>query len=96
LGLLSNLLLLPVTGPIRGLVFIAEQVKEEVDAELDPQREAEEVQAELMNLSVRRDQGQISEDAYAAQEKALLDRLNALRTEQEAPIESETSDVGGS
>jgi hypothetical protein len=30
---------------------------------------------------VRRDQGQISEDEYAAQEAALLEQLNALRVE---------------
>ena len=48
MGLLADLLLLPVTGPARGLRFIAEQVKEEVDAEWDPRRRAEQVQAELI------------------------------------------------
>ena len=81
MGLLSELLLLPVTGPVRGLRFIAEQVKEQVDAELDPQRRAEQVQAELIELSVRRDLGQISEDEYAAQEAVLLQQSNALRVE---------------
>jgi hypothetical protein len=84
LDLLFKLLLLPITGPVRGLWYIAEQVKEEVDAELDPARRAEQVQAELIDLSVRRDLGQISEDEYAAQETALLEQLNALLAEQEA------------
>jgi len=84
LDLLSKLLLLPVTGPVRGLWFIAEQIKEEVDAQLDPGREAEQVQAELIELSVRRDRGEISDDEYAAQEAALLEQLNALLVEQEA------------
>jgi hypothetical protein len=88
LGLLSDLLLLSVLGPVRGLRFIAEQVKEEVDAELDPGRRAEQVQAELIRLSVQRDLGQISEDDYVAREAALLDQLNALQTGTEA--------VGGS
>ena len=92
MGLLSDLLLLPVTGPARGLRFIAEQVKEEVDAELDPGRRAEQVQAELIRLSVRRDQGEISEDEYAAQEAALLEQLNALQAE----LRGDTEDVGGS
>ena len=78
MGLLSDLLLLPVMGPVRGLRFIAEQVKEEVDAELDPVRRAEQVQAELMRLSVRRDLGQISADEYTAPEVTLLAQLNAL------------------
>jgi hypothetical protein len=37
MGLLSDLLL-PVTGPARGLRFIAERVKEQVDAARDPER----------------------------------------------------------
>ena len=92
MGLLSDLLLLPVTGPVRGLRFIAEQIKEQVDAELDPRRRAEQVEAELIRLSVQRDLGQISEDEYAAQEAALLARLNALWAE----IRGDTEDVGGS
>jgi hypothetical protein len=90
MGLLSDVLLLPVTGPVRGLRFIAEQVKEQVDAELDPRRRAEQVEAELVRLSVRRDLGQISADEYAAQEAALLAQLNALRAE----LRGETEDVG--
>jgi Gas vesicle protein G len=81
MGLLTDVLLLPITGPVRGLRFIAERVKEQVDAELDPRRRAEQVQAELVRLSVRRDLGQISEDEYAAQEAVLLQQLNALRVE---------------
>ena len=92
MGLLSDLLLLPVMGPVRGLRFIAEQVKEEVDAELDPARCAEQVQAELIRLSVQRDLGQISADEYAAQEAALLAQLNALRAE----LQADTEDIGGS
>jgi hypothetical protein len=83
LGLLSDLLLLPVMGPVRGLRFIAEQVKEEVDAELDPARRAEQVQADLIRLSVQRDLGQISDDDYVAREAALLEQLNALQANAE-------------
>jgi hypothetical protein len=79
MGLLSDVLLLPVTGPIRGLHFIAEQVKEQVDAELDPARRAEQVQAELLRLSVQRDLGEISDDDYMAREEALLEQLNTLQ-----------------
>ena len=86
------MLLLPVTGPAWGLRFIAAQVKEQVDAKRDPRRRAEQVQAELIRLSVRRDLGQISEDEYAAQEAALLEQLNALQAE----LQAETEDIGGS
>jgi len=90
--LLSELLLLPVTGPARGLRFIAEQVKEQADAERDPGRRAEQVQAELVRLCVRRELGQISADEYTAQEAALLAQLNVLRAGRQA----DTEDVGGS
>ena len=44
MGLISELLLLPVTGPVHGLQFILEQSREEAEAErLD----------ELMNLGLR-------------------------------------------
>jgi hypothetical protein len=92
MGLLSDVLLLPVTGPVRGLRFIAQQVKEQVDAERDPARHAQQVQAELIRLSVQRDLGQISADEYAAQEAALLAQLNALRAE----LQADTEDIGGS
>jgi hypothetical protein len=92
MGLLTDVLLLPITGPIRGLRFIAEQVKDQVDAERDPVRRAEQVQAELIRLSVRRDLGQISEDEYAAQEAALLEQLNALQAE----LRNNREDVEGS
>jgi Gas vesicle protein G len=92
MGLLSDVLLLPVTSPVRGLRFIAERVKEQVDAVRDPARRAEQVQAELIRLRVRRDLGQISADEYAAQEAALLAQLNALRAE----LRGDTEDVGGS
>jgi len=75
---------------MRGLRFIAEQVKEELDAELDPGRRAQQVQAELVDLSVCRDLGQISEDQYVAQEAALLEQLNALHADPEALRELDT------
>ena len=92
MGLLTDVLLLPITGPVRGLRFIAQQVKDQVDAECDPARRAEQVQAELIRLSVRRDLGQISEDEYAAQEAALLEQLNALQAE----LRSNREDLDGS
>jgi hypothetical protein len=83
-GLLSGLLFLPVAGPLRGLQFIAEQIKAQADAELlDEGR----VEAELMELSVRFDLGEISEEDYAAQETALLERLDEIRALKEGLYE---------
>lgn len=85
MGLLSGLLLFPVTGPVRGFEFILEQIKEQADAvRLDEGR----VMAELMDLGLRRDQGEISEAEYTEQETALLAELNAIRAEKEELAES--------
>ncbi|HEU5201106.1 MAG TPA: gas vesicle protein GvpG [Ktedonobacterales bacterium] len=102
MGLLSDLLLLPVTGPARGLLFIAERIKEQVDEERLGEISA--IEDSLMSLSVRYELGELSDQAYADEEDALLERLNEVRNEQEdwldteeiegevdeAPIESES------
>ena len=86
MGLLSGLLLLPITGPVRGLQFVLEQIKAEVDAEqLDEGR----VEAELMELSVRHDLGEISDEDYAEQETALLEQLDAIRAYKEGLYEAD-------
>jgi hypothetical protein len=81
-----------VTGPARGLPIISERVKEQLDAKRDSVRRAQQVQAELIRLSVRRDLRQISADKYAAREAVLLAQLNTLRAE----LRGDTEDVGGS
>jgi hypothetical protein len=76
LGFLSGLLLFPVTGPIKGLQFIAEQLQAEADAiMLDEGR----LQGDLMRLSLLREVGELSDADYQAAEAQILDRLNALR-----------------
>ncbi len=87
MGLISELLLLPVTGPVHGLQFILEQIREEAEAErLDEDR----VMAELMNLGLRYDLGEISDAEYEAQERVLLEELDAIRTYNEGLMELET------
>lgn len=82
MGLLSDLLLLPVTGPARGLLFIAEQLREQVNEEL--LSESSQIQDELMRLAMRYELGEISEQAYAEEEESLLARLNEIRNDDEA------------
>lgn len=84
MGLLSGLLLLPITGPVRGLQFVLEQIQAHVDAELlDDGR----LQAELMTLSMRHELGEISDAEYEEQEAVLLDELNAIRAYREDLIQ---------
>lgn len=81
MGLLTGLLLLPVTGPARGLLFVLEKIRQEVDAEmLDEGR----LQDDLVALSLRYDLGEIEEANYLEQETALLERINDIRVYKES------------
>ena len=86
MGLLSGLLLLPITGPIHGLQFVLEQIKAQVDAELlDEGR----VTAELMAIGLQHELGEISDEEYAEWETALLEQLNAIRAYKAGLIDAE-------
>lgn len=91
MGLLSDLLLLPVTGPARGLHFIFEQIREQVDEER--LSESRQVEDELMSLAIRYELGELSEEAYAEQEAALIERLNEIRSEQDDWQETEEQET---
>ncbi|HLI52188.1 MAG TPA: gas vesicle protein GvpG [Thermomicrobiaceae bacterium] len=92
MGLISSLLLFPVAGPIQGLEFILEQIREEAEAAMFDEGR---MQAELYELNLRRDLGEISDDEYEKLETELLERLSAIRSYREAltvpgaPLEDE-------
>lgn len=85
MGLLTDLLLLPIMGPVKGMAFIAQQVQDAAEAGLVNE---EEVQAELLSLSMQRDTGEISEAEYEAYEAELLDLLEAMRMYKESMMDS--------
>jgi outer membrane protein TolC len=86
MGLLTDLLMLPITGPLKGLAFIAQQVLDAAEAGLVDENQ---VQAELLTLSMQRDAGQISEEEYEAYETELLDLLDAMRIYRESMMAEE-------
>ena len=92
MGLLSGLLLLPITGPVYGLKFVLEQIQAQVDAQLLDEGQ---VMADLMTIDLQREMGEISDEEYASHEAALLEQLNAIRAYKaslvEAEIEGETA-----
>jgi hypothetical protein len=90
MGLLTDLLLLPITGPVKGLAFIAQQVQDAAEAGLLDENQ---VQAELLSLSMQRDAGQISDEEYDAYEAELLELLDAMRIYRESMM-AEEMDVG--
>ena len=90
MGLITGLLLLPITAPARGFGFLLEQLREEADSVLNDEGRAF---AELIDASMRHSAGDLSEADFAVVEAALLDRLNAIRERREGAPDAEW-DVG--
>jgi Gas vesicle protein G. len=72
MGLLTTLLTLPVSGPVRGAVWTLGKVVDAAEAEFyDPAA----IRRELDALEARLEAGEIDEPTFEAAEEALLDRL---------------------
>ncbi len=85
--LLSEIVLAPVSGPVRTVGFVLNRIKDQVEAEyLDEGK----VQADLLDLTLRYDRGEIDDAEYKEQEAAILQHLNDIRAYKEA-AESEQS-----
>jgi hypothetical protein len=81
MGFLIDLLTLPMMGPLKGVIWIAEKVAEQADREM---YDGDKVQGQLIELELRYDLGEISEEEYMAAEEALLERLRVIRERQAA------------
>lgn len=80
MGLVTGLLLFPVVAPVQGMRFVLEQLRAEAESMmLDEDR----IRAEIMELEMRHDQGDISDEDYEVQETELLQDLNVMRANQE-------------
>jgi hypothetical protein len=83
MGLLTNLLTLPVTGPVRAGWWVLERIVENAEAELYDEGR---ILAELRALAAEADEGHLTEEEHAAAETVLLERLveaRARRTDEE-------------
>jgi predicted phosphoribosyltransferase len=78
-GILSGLVLLPL-APVRGTIWVAEQLAAQAERELD-----EEVVVRRLLLEAEREleEGAISEAEFDEIEDALLDRLEQARATEE-------------
>jgi hypothetical protein len=70
-----NLLLAPLTAPINGITWIAGQIQERVDAELDVK---ENLQKRLLSLQLAFDMGEMEEAEFDVQEEELLLAIQEL------------------
>ncbi|BAS56025.1 MULTISPECIES: gas vesicle protein GvpG [Leptolyngbya] len=66
-------------APVTGIGWIAEQIQERVDTELD---QTENLSKRLLALQLAFDMGEISEADFEAQEEELLLAIQALEDEQ--------------
>lgn len=79
--LLSEILLSPVSGPVRTIGFVVNRIKDQVESEyLDEGK----VQGELLDLTLRYDRGEVDDAQYKEQEAAILQHLNDIRAYKES------------
>jgi hypothetical protein len=70
-GLFTGLLTLPL-APVRGVVWVAERVAEEVERELYDEGN---IRRQLLQLELDHEDGKLSDEERNAQEELLLQRL---------------------
>ena len=76
MSLILDLLTAPVFGPIMGVKWLGEKMVEAAEGELlDEGR----VRGQLLELQMRLEMGEITEEEYDKQETVLVERLNAIR-----------------
>ena len=78
MGLLSGLLTLPI-APVRGVVWLAERIRDQAEQEMyDPAA----VRRQLAEVDRARTAGEISDEVAAEFEDELLSRLSAGRSRE--------------
>ena len=80
MGLLSNLLFFPITGPVAGIKWSLRKVAQVVDEELTDDSS---IKQELMELQMQLELGDIDDDEYVRREADLMARLREVRAWRE-------------
>lgn len=76
MGLLSNILFFPVTGPVAGIRWTLGKVQAVVEEELTDDSA---IKQELMELQMLLELGDIDDAEYVRREAALMQRLREVR-----------------
>ena len=84
--MLTKLLLLPIMGPLNGVVWIAEKIQERTNTEFDAQ---ENLHKQLLSLQLSFDIGEIGEEEFEVQEEEILLKIQALEEEARLELEAE-------
>jgi hypothetical protein len=80
MGLLSNILLFPISGPVAGIKWSLRKVAQVVDEELSDDTA---IKNELMELQMKLELGDITDDEYVAREAEIMKRLREVRAWKE-------------
>jgi hypothetical protein len=99
-GLLTNLLLFPVTGPVAGIRWTLGKVQQVAEEELTDDSA---VKQELMELQMLLELGDIDDAEYVRREQELMERLREIRDWRErlgrptsgGPVRVARDDEGG-
>jgi hypothetical protein len=89
MGLFTGLLTLPI-APVRGALWVAEQVAQEADRQL---YDEDRIRAELLQVEIEADEGRLDEEERQRMEDELFERLavaQVRRREQEQPLWEES------
>ena len=76
MGLLSNILFFPVTGPVAGIKWTLSQIQQVVEEELTDDSA---IKQELMELQMQLELGDIDDAEYTRREAELMKRLRDVR-----------------
>ena len=80
MGLLTNILLFPISGPVAGIKWSLRKVAQVVDEELTDDSS---IKQELMELQMQLELGDITDDEYVVREAELMTRLREVRAWRE-------------
>ena len=80
MGLLTNLLFFPVTGPVAGIRWTLGKVQHVVEEELT---DDEPVKQDFMELQMQLELGDIDDEEYARREAEIMQRLRDVRAWRE-------------
>jgi hypothetical protein len=86
---LLDVLTFPVTGPINFVTWLAEKIAEQMDNEFYSE---EAIRRQLLDLELKFDLGEISEDEYMAAEDVLLALMKQVRELKAASVDSDVDD----
>ena len=83
MGLFTGLITLPL-APVRGVVWVAERVAEEVERELYDEGN---IRRQLLQVELDHEDGKLSDEDRNAQQEVLLERLAVSQMREEMPGE---------